>query len=76
MTTHLPLTTEVRSAYASSHDFRYSDDEARGLPRGGYANRALAFDAWLDATIAIAKSLGFAEGKAAEAASAREKDSL
>lgn len=66
MATHTPLTTNVRAAYASAQDFFFEDDEAGRAPRPtSYAERALGFDQWLDAIVAVAKAQGFAEGKAA-----------
>lgn len=61
-----PLTTEVRAAFASSHDFSFHEDESGMSSRSySYADRALAFDQWLESTIAFAKASGFEEGKAA-----------
>lgn len=66
MTIHTPLTTDVRAAYASAQDFFFEDDESGQIPRPmSYADRALAFDQWLESTIAFAKARGFEEGKAA-----------
>lgn len=55
MTSLIPLTSEVREAYASTEDSTY------GL---GYEDRALNFDAWLNATIAEAKTQARAEAVA------------
>lgn len=67
MTTHLPLTTDVRAAYAAGEDFiLYDGDGALRPPRRpSYADRALGFDRWLEATIAYGRAQAFAEGKAA-----------
>lgn len=59
MTTHLPVTSsDVRETYADAGDFGSGTS-------ANYANRAHAFDEWLETTIAAARARGFAEGKAA-----------
>jgi hypothetical protein len=64
MVIRTPLTTEVRAAYAGSHDYFYIEQGESGQPPAptNYAERALGFDQWLNATIAIAKAQGVAEG--------------
>lgn len=80
LTIHTPLTTDVRAAYAAGEDFDFGFDIGEGRTfrePPSYADRALGFDRWLEATIAVAHARGVAEGKAAAAAeSDSEKDSL
>lgn len=68
MTIHTPLTTDVRAAYAAGEDFDFGFDIGEGRTfrkRPSYADRALGFDRWLEATIAVGRAQAFAEGKAA-----------
>lgn len=64
MAKYLPLTSDVRAAYAAGADSSFDtikDYPSRNHP--SYADRALAFDRWLEATIAVASARAFAEGK-------------
>jgi hypothetical protein len=62
---HTPMTTDVRAAYAAGQDSYFYTDEGHAIRnRLSYADRALGFDRWLEATIAVGRAQAFAEGKA------------
>lgn len=62
---HIPMTTDVRAAYAAGEDSNfYTDEGYASRYRPTYAERAVGFDRWLEATIAVGRAQAFAEGKA------------